>query len=82
VLLEYNASEISNNTLFNQVLPPFKAAVDAGLKTVMTSFNTINGIPASGDKFLLRDVLKQMGIQWICNFRLGFYKRNDSLGIF
>ena len=56
--LEYNASEISNNTLFNQVLPPFKAAVDAGLKTVMTSFNTINGIPASGDKFLLRDVLK------------------------
>ena len=56
--LEYNASEISNNTLFNQVLPPFKAAVDAGLKTVMTSFNTINGIPASGDKYLLRDVLK------------------------
>lgn len=56
--LEYNASEVSNNTLFNQVLPPFKAAVDAGLKTVMTSFNTINGIPASGDKFLLRDVLK------------------------
>ena len=56
--LEYNASEISNNTLFNQVLPPFKAAADAGLKTVMTSFNTINGIPASGDKFLLRDVLK------------------------
>lgn len=56
--LEYNASEISNNTLFNQVLPPFKAAVDAGLKTVMTSFNIINGIPASGDKFLLRDVLK------------------------
>ena len=56
--LEYNASEISNNTLFNQVLPPFKAAVDAGLKTVMTSFNTINGIPASGDKFLLSDVLK------------------------
>lgn len=56
--LEYNASEISNNTLFNQVLPPFKAAVDAGLKTVMTSFNTINGTPASGDKYLLRDVLK------------------------
>ncbi len=56
--LEYNAAEISTNTLYNQVLPPFKSAVDAGLRSVMTSFNTVNGIPASGDKYLLRDVLK------------------------
>nr|WP_314495890.1 beta-glucosidase BglX [uncultured Chryseobacterium sp.] len=56
--LEYNASEIGFNTLYNQVLPPFKSAVDAGLRSVMTSFNTINGIPASGDQYLLRDVLK------------------------
>ncbi|WP_379963060.1 beta-glucosidase BglX [Epilithonimonas sp. UC225_85] len=56
--LEYNAAEISTNTLYNQVLPPFKSAVDAGLRSVMTSFNTVNGIPASGDQYLLRDVLK------------------------
>lgn len=56
--LEYNAAEIGTNTLYNQVLPPFKSAVDAGLRSVMTSFNTINGVPASGDKYLLRDVLK------------------------
>ena len=56
--LEYNVAEIGNNTLYNQVLPPFKAAVDTGLRTLMTSFNTINGIPASGDKYLLRETLK------------------------
>ncbi|MGC4129101.1 MAG: beta-glucosidase BglX [Bergeyella sp.] len=56
--LEYNAAEIGSNTLYNQILPPFKSAVDAGLRTVMTSFNTVNGIPASADKFLLRDILK------------------------
>ena len=56
--LEYNAAEIGTNTLYNQVLPPFKSAVDAGLRSVMTSFNTINGVPASGEKHLLREVLK------------------------
>ncbi|BEV03617.1 beta-glucosidase BglX [Chryseobacterium gambrini] len=56
--LEYNAVEIGNNTLFNQVLPPFKSAVDAGIRSVMNSFNTINGIPATADRYLLRDVLK------------------------
>ena len=56
--LEYNAVEIGNNTLFNQVLPPFKSAVDAGIRSVMNSFNTINGTPATADRYLLRDVLK------------------------
>ncbi len=56
--LEYNVSEIGTNTLYNTVLPPFKAAVDQGLRTVMTSFNTINGIPASADQKLLRNTLK------------------------
>jgi len=56
--LEYNVAEIGQNTLYNQVLPPFKAAVDQGLKTVMTSFNTLNGIPASADQYLLREILK------------------------
>ena len=40
------------------VLPPFKAAVDAGVGSVMNSFNTVNGIPATGNKFLQRDILK------------------------
>ena len=56
--LEYNAVEIGNNTLFNKVLPPFKSAVDAGIRSVMNSFNTINGTPATADRYLLRDVLK------------------------
>lgn len=56
--LEYSSAEIGKNTLYNQVLPPFKAAVDAGLRSVMTSFNTVNGIPATGDAELLRGILK------------------------
>lgn len=56
--LEYHSSEIGKNTLYNQVLPPFEAAVGAGLRSVMTSFNTVNGIPASGDAELLRGILK------------------------
>ena len=56
--LEYNSAEIGNNTLYNQVLPPFKSAVDAGLRSVMNSFNTINGVPSTGDTFLLRNILK------------------------
>lgn len=59
--LEYHSAEIGKNTLYNQVLPPFKSAVDAGIRSIMTSFNTVNGIPTSGDKFLLRDILKN---QW------------------
>ncbi|WP_292009525.1 beta-glucosidase BglX [Chryseobacterium sp.] len=57
--LEYNSAEIGSNTLYNQVLPPFKDAVDAGIRSVMNSFNTINGVPATADQHLLRDILKQ-----------------------
>ncbi|GEP50915.1 glycosyl hydrolase [Flavobacterium noncentrifugens] len=55
---DYNTVDISNSTLFNVVLPPFKAAVDAGVKTLMNSFNILNGIPATGNAFLQRDILK------------------------
>jgi len=55
---EYNTVEISNSTLFNIVLPPFKSAVDAGAKTIMNSFNVYNGIPATASAFLQRDILK------------------------
>lgn len=56
--LEYNSVEMSHSKLYNVVLPPFKTAVDAGVRTFMNSFNTLNGIPATGDRFLQRDILK------------------------
>ena len=55
---DYNTSDVGSSTLHNIILPPFKAAVDAGVSTFMNSFNTLNEIPATGSKFLQRDVLK------------------------
>lgn len=55
---EYNSVDMSNSKLYNTVLPPFKAAVDAGIRTFMNSFNTLNGVPATGNSFLQRDILK------------------------
>jgi beta-glucosidase len=55
---EYNSVDMSNSKLYNTVLPPFKAAVDAGVRTFMNSFNTLNGVPATGNSFLQRDILK------------------------
>ena len=55
---DYNTVDIGINTLHNIVLPPFKATVDAGVKTFMNSFNDLNGIPATADKYLQRDILK------------------------
>ena len=55
---DYNTSDIGTSTLYNMVLPPFKAAAEAGIATFMNSFNDLNGIPATGDKFLQRDILK------------------------
>lgn len=56
---DYNTTVISNEQLRNIYLPPFKAAVDAGCATVMTAFQEINGIPATGHDFLLRQVLRK-----------------------
>jgi beta-glucosidase len=55
---DYNTVDMSENELRTTYLPPFKAAIDAGVTTFMTSFNDINGIPASGNKFLLTDILR------------------------
>lgn len=55
---DYNTVDIGNNTLYNVALPPFKAASDAGARTFMNSFNILNGMPATGSKFLQRDILK------------------------
>ena len=55
---EYNKADIGTSTLHNIVLPPFKAAADAGVKTFMNAFNEINAIPATASTFLQRDILK------------------------
>lgn len=56
---EYNTVDIGTATLFNVVLPPFKAAVErANVRTVMNAFNVLNGVPATGNAFLQRDILK------------------------
>jgi len=55
---EYNSVDISDRALWETYLPPFKAALDAGAATFMNSFNDINGIPSTGNKYLQRDILK------------------------
>ena len=55
---DYNTADTNEYTLFNTILPPFKAAVDAGVSTFMNSFNTVDEIPATGSTFLQRNVLK------------------------
>lgn len=55
---DYNSADISERTLYETYLPPFKAAVDAGVATIMSAFQDFNGIPASGNEFILRKILK------------------------
>jgi beta-glucosidase len=55
---DYNTADINKYTLYNNILPPFKAALDAGVSTFMNAFNTLNEVPATGSKFLQRDILK------------------------
>lgn len=56
---DYSTVDISERTLWETYLPPFKAALDAGVGTFMTSFNEVDGVPASGNKHLLTDILKK-----------------------
>lgn len=55
---DYNTTDMSDRMLREIYLPPFKAAIDAGAGTIMTAFNELNGMPASGNKYLLQDILK------------------------
>jgi beta-glucosidase len=55
---DYNSVDMSLQTLWEIYLPPFKAALDAGAATFMNSFNSLNGIPATGNVYLQRDILK------------------------
>ena len=58
---DYNTTDMSRVRMYNEYLPPYKAAIDAGVGSVMSSFNEIDGIPATGNKWLLTDLLRK---QW------------------
>jgi beta-glucosidase len=58
---DYNPVELTERTMFQDYLPPYKAAIDAGVGSVMTSFNDINGVPAAANRWLVTDLLKK---QW------------------
>jgi beta-glucosidase len=55
---DYNAVDMSDQLLYETYLPPFKAALDAGVATFMNAFNTLNGVPATGSITLQREILK------------------------
>ena len=55
---DYNTTDFNHYTLHNTIMPPFKAAVDAGVRTFMNSFNTLDEIPATGHIHIQRDILK------------------------
>ena len=55
---DYNTVDIGTSTLYNIIFPPFQAAIDAGVKTFMNSFNELNGVPATGNVHLQRGILK------------------------
>lgn len=56
---DYNTTDMSRIRMFNEYLPPYKAAVEAGVGSVMTSFNEIDGIPATGNRWLLTEILRE-----------------------
>ena len=58
---DYNTTDMSRVKMYNEYLPPYKAAVDAGAGSIMASFNEVDGIPATANKFLMTDVLRN---QW------------------
>ncbi len=58
---DYNTTDMSLDRMYNEYLPPYKAAIDAGAGSVMTSFNDINGVPATANKWLMTDLLRK---QW------------------
>jgi beta-glucosidase len=63
---DYNSVELSERTLRQFYLPPFHAAIDAGAATLMSAFNSLNGVPASANPFTLRQILrKEWGFQGI-----------------
>ncbi len=63
---DYNTVDMSKRVFLDYYLPPYKAAIDAGARSVMTSFNELDGVPASGSKYLLTELLrKELGFKGI-----------------
>jgi len=58
---DYNTTDMSHQQMYNVYFPPFKAAVDAGVASIMASFNEVDGVPATASKWLMTDVLRR---QW------------------
>lgn len=56
---DYNTVDMSRVRMYNEYFPPYKAAIEAGVGTVMTAFNEVDGIPASANKWLMTDVLRE-----------------------
>jgi len=56
---EYNNVDVSRVALWNKYLPPYKGGIEAGAATIMNSFNVLDGVPASGNKYLVDDILKK-----------------------
>ena len=90
---EYNTVDMSRIKMYEYYLPPYKAAIDAGTASVMSSFNEIDGVPATGNKWLLTDLLrKQWGFKGfvvsdytslseMSNHGVGDYAAVSALGI-
>jgi len=90
---DYNATDMSLDRMYNEYLPPYKAALDAGAGSIMASFNDINGIPATANRWLLTDVLRKQwgfkgfvvsdytGVSELINHGLGDLKTVSALSL-
>ena len=90
---DYNTTDMSRVRMYNEYFPPYKAAVDAGVGSVMVSFNEIDGVPASGNKWLVDDVLRKQwkfngfvvsdytGIPEMVNHGMGDYQAVNALSL-
>ena len=90
---DYNTTDMSRVRMYNEYFPPYKAAVDAGVGSVMVSFNEIDGVPASGNKWLVDDVLRKQwkfngfvvsdytGIPEMVNHGVGDYQSVNALSL-
>jgi beta-glucosidase len=90
---DYNTTDMSLDRMYNEYFPPYKAALDAGAGSVMVSFNDINGVPATANKWLLTDVLRKewgfkgfvasdyTGVSELINHGLGDLKTVSALSL-
>ena len=90
---DYNTTDMSLDRMYNEYFPPYKAALDAGAGSIMVSFNDINGVPATANKWLLTDVLRKQwgfkgfvasdytGVSELINHGLGDLKTVSALSL-